>query len=73
MTNYFVYEKERFLPQTQDFLGYLDPKTSVVVSIDMHEGHLSENPVCPCPAPRGRAIVPKIDAFHKKARELGVQ
>lgn len=43
-----------------------------VVSIDMHQGHLSEDPMCPCPAPRGREIIAPVDAFHRRARALGV-
>ncbi|MWD27978.1 isochorismatase family protein [Aquicoccus sp. SCR17] len=45
---------------------------TAIISIDMHEGHLSEDPMCPCPAPRGRAIIEPIDAFHRKARAMGV-
>lgn len=45
---------------------------AAVISIDMHEGHLSTRPDCPCPAPRGRAIIEPIDAFHDRARDLGV-
>lgn len=72
MPQYYLYEKKRELPQTPDFLRYLDPNVSAVVSIDMHEGHLSEKSECPCPAPRGRDIVAAVDAFHAQAREFGV-
>jgi nicotinamidase-related amidase len=54
------------------FRDWLDPATAAVISIDMHQGHLSEDPDCPCPAPRGRAVIQPIDAFHREARALGV-
>ncbi len=45
---------------------------TAIVSIDMHEGHLSQDADCPCPAPRGREIVDAVDAFHARARSLGI-
>ncbi|GAA4184729.1 cysteine hydrolase [Gryllotalpicola kribbensis] len=51
---------------------WFDPAHTAIVSIDMHQGHLSEDPDCPCPAPRGRSIVRPIDDFHRAARALGV-
>lgn len=56
----------------KDFEDYLDPAKTVVVSIDMHRGHLDPSPDCPCPAPRARDVVAPIDAFHTQARALGV-
>lgn len=56
----------------KDFEDYLDPAKTVVVSIDMHRGHLDLSPDCPCPAPRARDVVAPIDAFHVQARTLGV-
>ncbi|MCJ1709650.1 cysteine hydrolase [Clavibacter michiganensis subsp. phaseoli] len=55
-----------------EFGAWLDPATTAVISIDMHQGHLSEDPECPCPAPRGRQVIAPIDAFHRDARALGV-
>lgn len=55
-----------------DFEDYLDPAKTVVVSIDMHRGHLDPSPDCPCPAPRARDVVAPIDAFHARARALGI-
>ncbi|PWQ88189.1 isochorismatase, partial [Enterococcus faecium] len=52
-----VYGREHGLDPAGDFAAWLDPRRTAVVSIDMHEGHLSEDPACPCPAPRGREIV----------------
>lgn len=54
------------------FEDYLDPSKTAVISIDLHRGHLDESPDCPCPAPRARAIVKPVDAFHEKARALGI-
>ena len=62
--------------QAQDtheaFEDYLDAAKTAIVSIDMHRGHLDTSPQCPCPAPRAREIVEPIDAFHERARALGV-
>ena len=54
------------------FDDYLDPARTAIVSIDMHRGHLDPSPDCPCPAPRARDIVAPIDAFHDRARAIGV-
>lgn len=66
---YYLYGKALPIPQKPAFDAYFDPSTTVVLSIDMHEGHLSEDEDCPCPAPRGRAIVDAVNAFHRAARE----
>jgi nicotinamidase-related amidase len=66
----YVYGKKRELPT--GFAEFLDVTKSAVLSIDMHRGHLEDSPDCPCPAPRGREIVEPIDAFHDRARQLGV-
>lgn len=54
------------------FADFVSKEHSVVISIDMHAGHLSDDPMCPCPAPRGRAIIEPVDRFHRAARDLGV-
>ncbi len=54
------------------FDEWLDPEVTAAVSIDMHRGHLDESPDCPCPAPRARAIVEPINAFHRECRKLGI-
>jgi biuret amidohydrolase len=73
MTKYYLYGERRTLPTDPAYQEYLDPSRTAVVSIDMHEGHLSESPDCPCPAPRGRKIVEPLDAFHDEARARGVR
>ena len=36
---------------------FLDRNDTAIITIDMHDGHLSTDPECPCPSPRGREIV----------------
>lgn len=67
----FVYGNERDLP-SETFGEFVSRPDAAIVSIDMHEGHLSQDPMCPCPAPRGREIIAPVNAFHRSARELGV-
>jgi nicotinamidase-related amidase len=62
---------EREIP-AETFAEFASARDAAIISIDMHAGHLSEDPLCPCPAPRGRAIVAPIDRFHRAARALGV-
>lgn len=73
MTNYYLYGEQRPLPDNEAHHAYFDRSRTAVVSIDMHEGHLSESPDCPCPAPRGRRLVEPIDQFHDAARALGIR
>ena len=62
---------EKEIPEAP-FRDWCSRRDCAVVSIDMHQGHLSEDPMCPCPAPRGREIIAPVDAFHRRARTLGV-
>lgn len=55
------------------FAEWLDPSETAVVSIDLHRGHLDDSPDCPCPAPRARALVAPVDAFHRRARAAGAR
>ena len=72
MTDIYVYGRKKALPKDPAFESFLEPANTAVISIDMHEGHLSESPDCPCPAPRAREIVEPIDRFHVEARARGV-
>lgn len=65
-----MYGTKRALPEGFD--EYLDARSTAVVSIDMHRGHLEDAPDCPCPAPRAREIVAPINRFHEECRRLGV-
>ena len=51
---------------------FLTKEGSAVITIDMHDGHMSPDPECPCPCPRGCEILKPIDDFTAAARELGV-
>ena len=51
---------------------FLDRKDTAIITIDMHDGHLSTDPECPCPSPRGREIIEPLNDFMRKARELGL-
>lgn len=66
----YVYGSRRELPAGFEEFTSLD--RTAVICIDLHEGHLADDPDCPCPAARGREIVGKVDAFHRSARALGV-
>lgn len=66
-----VYGTERDLPD-ETFSEWVSRSDTAIISIDMHEGHLSEDSMCPCPAPRGREIIAPVNAFHRAARALGV-
>ncbi|WP_372002274.1 cysteine hydrolase [Tistrella mobilis] len=59
-------------PLGAGFDDYLNPTRTAVVSIDLHRGHLEDDPDCPCPAPRARAIVEGVNRFHAAARAAGV-
>lgn len=51
---------------------FLDRKDTAIITIDMHEGHLSPDPDCPCPSPRGRDIVDDLNHFTAECRALGM-
>lgn len=51
---------------------FLTKEHTAVITIDMHDGHLSLDPECPCPSPRGREIIAPIDAFTEECRRLGI-
>ena len=69
----YVYGVKRSLPDSDpDLATFVHRAATAIVSIDMHEGHLADTPDCPCPAPRARDIVAPINAFHRRARALGV-
>ena len=51
---------------------FLDRNDTAVITIDMHDGHLSTDPECPCPSPRGREIIEPLNDFTSKARALGL-
>jgi biuret amidohydrolase len=66
----YVYGQRRTLPA--GFEEFTAMEHTAVVCIDLHQGHLADDPDCPCPAPRAREIVAGVDAFHQSARELDI-
>lgn len=62
---------EREIP-SDPFGDWVRTGDTAVISIDMHQGHLSDDPMCPCPAPRGREIIEPVNAFHRAARALRI-
>ena len=63
----WVYDEPREL-EAANFADYLDPRTTAVVSIDMHRGHLDDDPACPCPAPRAREVRSEERRVGKECR-----
>ena len=49
---------------------FLNRRDTAVITIDMHDGHLSTDPDCPCP--RGREIIEPLNHFMNEARALGL-
>ena len=66
----YVYGQPRELPPV--FAEFCERAATAAISIDLHEGHLSEDPDCPCPAPRAREVVAGVNRFHAAARALSV-
>jgi len=72
MSDIYLYGEKRRLPEDAKFASFLEPAQTAVISIDMHEGHLSEDTDCPCPAPRAREIISPIDGFHDRCRARSI-
>ena len=66
----YVYGEKRELPA--EFAEFTALQHTAAISIDLHQGHLSSDPDCPCPAPRAREVVEGVNRFHVEARRLGV-
>ncbi|MFV0529787.1 MAG: cysteine hydrolase family protein [Lachnospiraceae bacterium] len=49
---------------------FLTRQDTAIITVDMHEGHLSTDPDCPCPSPRGREIIEPLNQFVQECREL---
>lgn len=71
MIKALVYGTEKEIPD-DPFRQWVSLGDTAIISIDMHQGHLSEDPMCPCPAPRGREIIEPVNQFHRDARALGI-
>lgn len=51
---------------------FLQRANTAILTIDMHDGHLSTDPDCPCPSPRGRDVVAPMNRFMEEGRKLGI-
>jgi nicotinamidase-related amidase len=71
LTDVHAYLRGDRRPVGEEFEDYFDPASTAVVSIDMHRSHLDE-PLCPCPGPRGREAIALTDEFHRAARAVGI-
>jgi biuret amidohydrolase len=71
LTDVHAYLRGERRPVTDELDDYFDPKSTAIVSIDMHRSHL-DGPDCPCPGPRGIEAIALTDGFHRAARRLGV-
>lgn len=54
------------------FDRWLDPDRTAVACVDMHRGHVGDDPELTLPAPRARARIPAHDLFHRSCREIGI-
>lgn len=70
MKSYFDNVKKEVPQNIYDV--FMKKEDTAVITVDMHEGHLSEDPDCPCPSPRGRAIIKPLNSFMEQCREIGV-
>ena len=51
---------------------FLTRQDTAVITIDMHDGHLSTDPDCPCQSPSGSEIIEPLNRFMQEARALGL-
>jgi nicotinamidase-related amidase len=70
MEAYFKGLKKTVTKQMEEV--FLGKDHAAVITIDMHEGHLSTDPDCPCPCPRGREIINPLNSFTEQCRKLGI-
>lgn len=70
MKSYFDNVKKEVPQELCDV--FLNKEDTAVITIDMHEGHLSADPACPCPSPRGREIVEPLNNFMAECRSMGI-
>ncbi|MGD9695135.1 MAG: isochorismatase family cysteine hydrolase [Thermoleophilia bacterium] len=73
-TAMYCYLENRDRKELPDiFDGWLDPRRTAVVCIDMHAGHLAvDEPGVTCPAPRGVEKIAIHDEFHAACRAIGI-
>jgi nicotinamidase-related amidase len=69
---YLEDREKRILPDNEVFDRWLDPDHTAIASIDMHRGHVGDDPELTLDTPRARARIPAHNIFHRYAREIGV-
>jgi biuret amidohydrolase len=69
---YLEDREKRTLPDTEVFDRWLDPDRTAIACIDMHRGHVGDDPELTLDTPRARARIPAHNLFHRYAREIGV-
>jgi nicotinamidase-related amidase len=69
---YLEDREKRTLPDTEVFDRWLDPDHAAIACIDMHRGHVGDDPELTLDTPRARARIPAHNIFHRYAREIGV-
>ena len=70
MEAYFNGYKKKVPEELEEI--FLNPKDTAVITVDMHDGHLSTDPDCPCPSPRGREIIEPMNNFTRECRKLKI-
>ncbi|MBP3470072.1 MAG: cysteine hydrolase [Lachnospiraceae bacterium] len=51
---------------------FINADATAIITIDMHDGHLSTDPECPCPSLRGRDIIDSLNHFMEQGRRLNI-
>lgn len=51
---------------------FINVDATAIITIDMHDGHLSTDPECPCPSLRGRDIIDSLNHFMEQGRRLNI-
>jgi len=69
---YLEDHEKKVLPETDVWNQWLDPDYTAIACIDMHRGHVGDDPELTLPAPRARDRIPAHNLFHRYAREVGV-
>src|SRR4029079_5544679 len=67
---YLEDHEKKVLPETDVWNQWLDPDCTAIACIDMHRGHVGDDPELTLPAPRARDRIPAHNLFHRYAREV---
>lgn len=72
LTDIEVQLHDKIMKIPNEFDDYFDPDKIAVVEIDMYSSHLSTDPECPCPGPRGMEVIEPTNRFNEECRKLGI-